>query len=737
MVNPVKSVSLFIIKAGLFIVPFIPLYVSRAMFFPYITGKAFVFRTIVEIIFAAWLFLAIFYKEYRPRKTSLLITVSIFISIVVLATIFSVNPTKAFWSNFERMEGFVAYLHLFAYFLVLGHVFQKKDWFIFFNLFVVSGLIENVYALFQKLGYFASPQGGFRVDGTIGNPTYLAAYLIFILAFCILLIFQTKNKFARYFYGFVGLFSLLTIYFTATRGVALALFIGALFAGVLYLALSQVDTERKKLFKKIIIVLLILVILAPVGLWVLKDTSFVKKSEILSRFASTFRELSGEDSGSQARFIIWNMAWQGVKERPLLGWGPEGFTVVFSKYYRPELYSKEPWFDRSHNIALDWLINAGILGLAAYFSILIAAAYLLWDNYFKKKFSLGITILFSTLLLAYLLQNFFVFDQLAAYISYFAILALIHNAVISGNGQEKLKSVGASPPNTKNAPIVVGILLILLIFIIYFVNVKPLSANLNLLNALKFQSQDFQKAFMHYEKALSYNTLGNQEIREQLTRFAINVGGLEQINPDFRDKILRRAITENQKGVEENKLDARPYLFLGTILGKVGLLDESINVFNKALELSPKKQQTYFEVADVYIKKEEYDKAVKVMETAYYFEPRYDEARINLIATYILNSQQDKADELLVKYYETVNVPDKILIQVYSRTKNYLRLLGIWQAMVAANPKELSYRKSLIGAHLLLNQNKEAIKVLEETIKLFPEFKQEGESYIEELRSGK
>ena len=29
------------------------------------------------------------------------------------------------------------------------------------------------------------------------------------------------------------------------------------------------------------------------------------------------------------------------------------------------MWGQEPWFDRSHNIFFDWLINAGLLGLLA------------------------------------------------------------------------------------------------------------------------------------------------------------------------------------------------------------------------------------------------------------------------------------------------------------------------------------------------------------------------------------
>ena len=64
--------------------------------------------------------------------------------------------------------------------------------------------------------------------------------------------------------------------------------------------------------------------------------------------------------------MIWNISWQGVKERPILGWGQDNFSFVFTKYYNPQMYAQEPWFDRSHNVFLDWLVAAGVVGLIAY-----------------------------------------------------------------------------------------------------------------------------------------------------------------------------------------------------------------------------------------------------------------------------------------------------------------------------------------------------------------------------------
>ncbi len=673
-----KNTNLWIIRIGLYIVPFIPLYISKVLFFPYITGKAFVFRIIVEIIFAAWILLAIFYKEYRPRKTVLLTAISIFIFVVVLATVFGINPYKSFWSNFERMEGLVAHLHLFAYFLVLAHVFKKKDWLVFWNLFIVAGLLENTYALFQKLGYLASPQGGFRVDGTIGNPTYVAAYLVFVLAFCILLWLQTQNKIAKWYYGLSGFWTLATIYFTASRGPILGLLAGALVAGVLYFIFTR---------KKAILAVLVVLVAVAGGLWLLRETSFVKGSRVLTRLTS----LSLTERTITSRFTIWGMGWQGLKERPILGWGPENYSAVFAKYFQPELWNQEPWFDRSHNIIFDWLINAGILGLLSYLGIFVTALYSLWNQYLKQNVSIKNAILFSALFVVYLFQNLFVFDQITTYVSFFTVLAYFQSTVVTGVEPAQLRK--------KIEPISVGmmagLLLVPLVLIIYFVNAKPLFANTSLLNAMKIQGQDIQGAFEKYDKALSYNTLGNQEIREQFIHYVLAVGGISQLDAGFRDTIIRRAIQEAEKGIQENPLDPRPYLYLGVIYSRIGLLDDALRVMGKALELSPQKQQISFELADIYIQKGDYKSAISVLKTALDAAPDNSFARTNLVAVYILSGQQEEADRLLIEAFGTVDVAENILVQVYSRTKNYERLARIWQAFLKAEPDNPQYKQNL------------------------------------------
>src|SRR3989338_6743850 len=122
-----EKLFLWIIKIGLWLIPFLPIYVSYTMLFPFITGKNFAFRIIIEIIFALWAGLAYFKAEYRPRLSPLLKAATVFIAILFLADIFSPNPYRAFFSNYERMEGFMMIFHLYLYFVMLVSVFKKRD----------------------------------------------------------------------------------------------------------------------------------------------------------------------------------------------------------------------------------------------------------------------------------------------------------------------------------------------------------------------------------------------------------------------------------------------------------------------------------------------------------------------------------------------------------------------------------------------------------------------------------
>ncbi|HEY4497210.1 MAG TPA: O-antigen ligase family protein [Candidatus Paceibacterota bacterium] len=733
-----KKIFFWIIKGGLFLIPFIPLYVSRSLFFPYITGKAFIFRTIVEIVFFAWIFLAIFYPEYRPRRTALFWSVIGWLAVVTLASIFGENPLRSFWSNFERMEGLAAYLHLAAYFVVLGSVFKKSDWMIFFSLFAVSGLVENFYALFQWLGYLASPQGGLRVDGTIGNPTYLAAYLIFILAFSLFLFFEYRFLFVRLLLALSILFTLTIIYFTATRGATIAILGGLFLGGILYLIFAPPSPFRKKA-RVGVVVFLIFVLVITGSLWFLKDSAFVRDNSVLSRLTS----ISLTERTVESRFKIWVMGWEGFKEHPILGWGPENYNIVFAKYFNPELWRQEPWFDRSHNVVLDWLINAGILGLLSFLAMLFCAAYSLWQGYCNKAISFYGFLIFFVTLAVYFVQNLFVFDQIATYISLFAIFAFAQ-----AHGELPIAVPAPRRQTLMYAPFVLVILAIFAASTVYVVNGRAYSANRSLLEGLK--GGNIGIAFSHYQKALSSGPLGRSEATEQFVRFALTAGGMQNVDSKLKDSVLRRAIEVAEENVAEHPQDPRAYLFLGNLYQNVGMLDKAIEILNQAIVIAPRKQQVYFELADAYMRRGSLEDAIRAFEEAYMLAPDFNQAQINLAVGYIVHGDQEKADALFLKHYGVLDVPEIFLARVYAqmadrfrgedntaRARFYIdRLIGIRKALLANNLSDLSNYTELAKIYLIIGRQQDAGETLNAAIAHNNEWKDDIEQFLKDLGFG-
>src|SRR3989344_6076561 len=131
-----KKILKSIIYSGLFAVCFVPLAIADGhslisfflpgLLFPFITGKVFLFRILVEIIFSAWLILILYDRSYLPKKSLILWSLVGFLGVITLSDISGVNPWKSIWSNFERMEGLVTHIHLFLFFLVASTMLSSQ-----------------------------------------------------------------------------------------------------------------------------------------------------------------------------------------------------------------------------------------------------------------------------------------------------------------------------------------------------------------------------------------------------------------------------------------------------------------------------------------------------------------------------------------------------------------------------------------------------------------------------------
>jgi hypothetical protein len=322
-----KDTLKYLIWGGIYAVLIIPLIVASGMFFPYITGKAFAFRIIIEIILGLWLILIIKDKEFRPKWSWVMGTVSIFTFILLIADLNAVAPYKAFWSNYERMEGLVTFLHLLAYFFVISSMLNtEKLWLWFLRANLVMGFIMAVTSISEGLR-----NNIVRFAGPLGNPIYISVYFMFIFFFTLIVMYKDvlvknliewkmfKKVFANvlfYVYSIVAVLSLFVVYRTS-RGALLGV-IGGIFIGAILIAIFE---KEKKVIKHLAISGVIAVILIVLTFLSVRSSSFVQNNSTLKRFA----EISWSNVNGQARQLVWPMALKGFQEKPILGWGTGRF----------------------------------------------------------------------------------------------------------------------------------------------------------------------------------------------------------------------------------------------------------------------------------------------------------------------------------------------------------------------------------------------------------------------------
>ena len=283
------------------------------------------------------------------------------------------------------------------------------------------------------------------------------------------------------------------------------------------------------------------------------------------------------------------------------------------------------------------------------------------------------------------------------------------------------------------------IIFLAVIFSLYFINIKPLLAGQALLNTLKdmaVSSQSVDIILADFDKVFGYETFGNGEAREQFSSYASNAL-VFNISNELKIKVLQKAVSEMEKQIAENPKDARSHLFLAALYLKGGKIDIALATLDKAQELSPKKQQIFFLRADALIGKGDNKKAFEVLKEAYDFAPVYSEAAKNMALGAVLNNQSDYAEEVLMKAFGSKIIADQNLLTAYARTGNFKKVRDIWLLFIKNDPQNAQYYVNLAATYMQLGDRQNAIKELQKAIEINPQFKAQGEQFIEEIKAGR
>ncbi len=324
-------------------------------------------------------------------RTPLILLTLLLATVYILTTITSIAPRLSLWGSYHRMQGAYTILSLMVIFLVILHTLRhQKQLHRLITVVLLTSLPVSLYGIMQHYGLdpIAWTNVGDRVTvraiSTMGNPIFVAAYLIMIVPLTVGRLLQLSSVIRRgkraaslYIlsgcYAFLLAIQLLCILFTQSRGPLLGL-MGGTFFFFLLLAASR---DKKRL------ALAVLGIAVILGLFMitlnLSDSPFesIREMPYLGRLSGMF---DLESRTARQRILVWEGAVNLITadpKRALIGYGPETMTVALSPYVPLDLVSLKPdeIFDRSHNETLDVLATTGFIGLVVYLLLFSSLFY--------------------------------------------------------------------------------------------------------------------------------------------------------------------------------------------------------------------------------------------------------------------------------------------------------------------------------------------------------------------------
>ena len=635
-----------VVRFGLYVlVAALPFIVTPRTTHPFIFGKTLFLQTAVVILFAFYLPLALAVPKYRPRLTPLLLTLSLYLLVLVVAAVFGVDPTRSFWGTEERGMGLVTLLHLGVFFVMMQSIFTGwNDWRRILRLLVISGIALSFIALSRLWGVkLYGADLGFRLSGTLANPSFFAAVLIFEILFALILAVREKQLSLRIFFGIVALGQFLMLFSTKTRGAI----IGFLSGFIIFVFLLALKSGRRARVGAVLVLLVLIV--AGIFLRINRDSEWIRSVPPLRKIA----QISVKDSTARTRLISWESAYMAFRVHSFLGWGPENFNIAFNRFYNPELlaYGRgETWSDRPHNIFLEVAAGAGIIGLIAYLAIFgVTGALLLRKNFGKWESSL-----FIAGLGAYFFQNLFIFDTPSSLLLFIITLAVIdlrsrNNDSISKKppGKATMK-VSGFPEDRAIGARALFFTLPLAFVIVWKIDVQPMRASSALSTAMAAASeQNPYQSLPFFRNALAtpspYKTEARTEFAKTIMRMVIN-GNIKK--EDFGD-IISSAVEGLNLAIKEHPRDVYPHLLLGRLYSEAVSFDSSYaplaeTALQKALELSPNRQEILFGIARLAIIQGDLEKAKEIYVRTIVLEPRVGEA--HMYYAVLLNDTVEKEE---------------------------------------------------------------------------------------------
>lgn len=617
----------------------------------------------VVLITFLWISKMIIKKKWLFKRTLLDIPLIIFLFSLLLSTIFSLDSRTSFLGFYSRFHGgFLSYLsYSLLYWAWVSNMDRRGTKKAIFAL-MFSGLLVSLYGVLQHFGidkeiWVQDVQR--RVFSTLGQPNWLAAWLVALIPISILLSLKTKPK--GVWIGLSLLF-FLTLLYTKSRSGMLGFLVSYLIFWVFYFYELGVknfkEIAKNKTFITISVSFFLLVLIFGTpwteGFDAWKTQSSSKTLEE-TQVAIPALEGGGTESGT-IRKIVWSGAIDIWKNYPILGSGVETFSFAYYQFRPLEHNLVSEWdfiYNRAHNEYLNFAATTGTLGILSYLLLLGTMAIVISGNDVKsvlkdKRLRLkGFRLAFLSSFAGILITNFFGFSVVPT-----ATLLFLFPAFSTTLNTSKKRGVeeglGAGQKLAMVIPVSISLYLVFSIFNYWradylYARGKILSSNKD-----------------HYE--LARNTLlkatekspGEAVIINQLSKATTNLAldFLDEGNEEKTIEYLNLALSESRKSVSISPKNVNLYRERANMFIKLSLIEPSFlleaeKTLLEALTLAPNDAKLYYNLGLTQARIGKIEEAKKTLEYAVDIKQNYRKARLALSLVYSdLGERQGAIDEL-------------------------------------------------------------------------------------------
>jgi O-antigen ligase len=729
-----------------------PFFIDTQSYFPFIIGKATVFRLIVGLmllIWSLWIFgNHSFEKKLISFKNLLIKAVVIFGVIAFLSAIFGVNFYYSFFSSNERMEGVLGIWYFISFFFIIATTFDYLE---IEKIFKTQVFISLFYSFISLLYFFGVTQIFIKVTsdrllGYTGNPSYLATYLLFNAFLALYFYFRQYNFDKKIFNWWLAPFFIQSflMFMTLTRGAM----IGYL-ASIILIALAIIFLSKDKiilLFKKLSIVFLISVIVLSVFTFAGRNTNFVKNNSVLSRFAS----ISLTDPTAKSRIFSAGTAWKSFLQKPLFGWGQENYEAAYVTNFNPEVMRYLPedfYFDRAHNKPMEVLATNGIFGFLSYLSIFGIAFYFLNQLRKKQEWFLP-SLALGGCLLGYFIQNVFIFDFHESYLMFFLILGFLASLLnaYSPESSSLIKNkdnYGEESQLNYVSKMGRALIIIIIFCLVLFSTIKwvvdPYLVSKKIIKTVSLIRQEKgEEAFQELRKAMNNSSFLKEDI----------IVGVKKIYTSYSSKIDEKD-KKNIIGTLVLEIDEvaqkKPWRFtLMTIKGDLETiysqwdeiyLDKARETTETMLSRFSYFPQTHLFASKFYLLNGEIEKSIEAAEQVIKIDPKISTTYYLLSTAYNELNNTEKRNENLIKAAEfnySFNDKDQILfiINLLAKEQKYLTIEKLYLQAIRIDSKDVSLYTSLAATYAKIQDKEKAIEYAKKAVELNPAIQGSANEFI-------